>query len=110
MTGFQTSGANCFRGRLCAVVAIGAALAAAPAYAQRTEENVNTQSDDAFGKAVGNERSGLYSGFDVRGFNPSEAGNIRLRGLYFDLLDQLSPRLKNDVMLNFGVSFVMGGK
>ena len=106
MTGFQTSGANCFRGRLCAVVAIGAALAAAPAYAQRTEENVNTQSDDAFGRAVGNERSGLYSGFDVRGFNPSEAGNVRLQGLYFDLQELISARLIQGNTIRVGLASV----
>ena len=67
-------------------------LAPTPAQAQRTEENVNTQSNDAFGRSVGNDRSGLYNTFEVRGFNPSEAGNIRIEGLYFDLIDLISAR------------------
>ena len=80
------------------------ALAATPALAQRTEENVNTQSDDAFGRAVGNERSGLYNGFDVRGFNPSEAGNVRLQGLYFDLQDLVSARLIQGNTIRVGLA------
>ena len=93
-----------FRLALGAALAASTTLAATPAQAQRTEENVNTQSDDAFGRAVGNERSGLYSGFDVRGFNPSEAGNVRLQGLYFDLQDLISARLIQGNTIRVGLA------
>lgn len=60
-------------------------LLALPAAAQdgQTQDNAVTKADDAFGQSVGNERVGLYSGEDVRGFSPVEAGNGRIEGLYF---------------------------
>ncbi len=79
-------------------------LGAVPAQAQRADENVNTQSDDAFGRAVGNDRSGLYSSFEVRGFNPSEAGNVRMQGLYFDLIDLPSARLIQGNTIRVGLA------
>lgn len=63
------------------------------AQAQRVSENATTQSSDAFGRSVGNERTGLYTSDDVRGFNPVDAGNVRLEGLYFDQIDRVSMRL-----------------
>ncbi len=81
-----------------------ALLVSAPALAQRADENVNTQSDDAFGRAVGNDRSGLYNTFEVRGFNPSEAGNVRLQGLYFDLVDLVSARLIQGNTIRVGLA------
>jgi iron complex outermembrane recepter protein len=54
---------------------------AAPAWGQRADENVVRSADDAFGNSVGNERIGLYSQTDVRGFSAAQAGNIRLEGL-----------------------------
>lgn len=54
---------------------------AAPAWAQRADENVVTAAGDAFGTSVGNEKIGLYSATDVRGFSPIQAGNIRIEGL-----------------------------
>lgn len=52
-----------------------------PALGQRADENVVTAADDAFGTSVGNEKIGLYSATDVRGFSPTSAGNIRVEGL-----------------------------
>lgn len=54
---------------------------AAPALAQRTDENAVKAAGDAFGTSVGNEKIGLYGAGDVRGFSPIAAGNIRLEGL-----------------------------
>lgn len=54
---------------------------ASPAFAQRANENVVTAADDAFGTSVGEEKIGLYTNSDVRGFNPSQAGNARIAGL-----------------------------
>lgn len=59
-------------------------LAAAPTYAQRAAENAVNAAEDAFGVSVGNEAIGLYSASSARGFNPGQAGNIRVDGLYFD--------------------------
>ncbi len=54
------------------------------AQAQRAGENAMTSAGDAFGTTVGNESIGLYTSREVRGFDPVQAGNIRLEGLYFD--------------------------
>ncbi len=54
---------------------------ATPALGQRADENVVKSADDAFGTSVGNERIGLYSADNVRGFSPITAGNIRIEGL-----------------------------
>ena len=81
-----------------------AALWPAAALAQRTEENVTTQSGDAFGRQVGNDKSGLYNAEDVRGFNPVDAGNARIEGLYFDQIDRLSPRVQKGSTVRVGVS------
>lgn len=82
----------------------GLILAALPhaALAQRASENVTTQSSDAFGRTIGNEKSGLYTSDDVRGFNPVDAGNVRLEGLYLDLVDRLSPRLVEGSTIRVG--------
>jgi iron complex outermembrane receptor protein len=72
-----------------------AALAANPeaAWAQRTGENAVASAQDAFGTSVGNERVGLYSPFNARGFSPVQAGNVRINGLYFDFQADLNERL-----------------
>ena len=54
---------------------------AAPAFAQRANENAVEEADDAFGTSVGNQQIGLYNVVDVRGFSPITAGNIRIEGL-----------------------------
>lgn len=54
---------------------------AAPAVAQRADENAVKAAGDAFGTSVGNEKIGLYTSSDVRGFSPTAAGNIRIEGL-----------------------------
>ncbi len=64
-----------------------------PVTAQRTQENAVTTAGDAFGKAVGNERIGLYTVEDIRGFNPIDAGNARIEGLYFDQQDRITSKL-----------------
>lgn len=75
---------------------------AAPALAQRAGDNVTTQSGDAFGRSVGNEKSGLYNSDDVRGFNPVDAGNVRIEGLYFDQIDKVSTRLIDGSTIRVG--------
>ena len=102
--GAAISGNTVMRGLSGAAAALAMSAVAVPASAQRAEENVNTQSDDAFGRAVGNDRSGLYNPFDVRGFNPSEAGNVRMQGLYFDLIELISARLIHGSTIRVGLA------
>ena len=54
-----------------------------PAHAQGVDDNAVESAGDAFGQSVGNERIGIYSTFEVRGFSPVDAGNARIEGLYF---------------------------
>ncbi|HKU15244.1 MAG TPA: hypothetical protein VJQ52_12670 [Steroidobacteraceae bacterium] len=86
-----------------ALAAIELALPRA-ALAQRTEENVTTGSEDAFGRRIGNESIGIYNEEDVRGFSPLEAGNVRLEGLYFDRLGFLTSRLVEGSTIRVGIA------
>jgi len=63
---------------------ITAALMTGPAIAQRAQDNAVTAAGDAFGVTVGAQTIGLYSTTDVRGFNPGQAQNLRIDGLYYD--------------------------
>jgi iron complex outermembrane receptor protein len=87
--------------------ALAAALLAShggPAKAQRASENAVTQADDAFGTSVGNEQVGLYSSFDVRGFSPTAAGNVRIDGLYFDQVAELNSRVEGSSRIRVGIA------
>jgi len=59
-------------------------LAALPAAAQRTDDNAVAAAADAFGVTVGFQTIGLYGPTSVRGFNPAQAENLRIEGLYYD--------------------------
>ena len=77
---------------------------ASPALAQRTDNNAVTSAEDAFGKSVGDSAIGIYNPGDVRGFSPSDAGNIRLEGLYFDQQGFLTDRLQGGNTIRVGIS------
>ena len=79
-------------------------MATQAASAQRASENAVTQADDAFGTSVGNEQVGLYSSFDVRGFSPTVAGNVRIAGLYFDQVTELNPRIDQSSQIRVGIA------
>ena len=87
-------------------IALAAIELVAPraAVAQRTEENVTTGSEDAFGRSIGNESIGIYNEGDVRGFSPIEAGNVRIEGLYFDRVGTLTSRLIEGSTIRVGVA------
>jgi iron complex outermembrane receptor protein len=91
-------------GRLAVIIAIAGSCAPVPLLAQRTEENAVTQSGDAFGRSVGSERVGLYNQEDVRGFDPIDAGNARIEGLYFDQQDRVPQRLQSGSVIRVGIS------
>ncbi len=71
-----------------------------PAAAQRANDNVLESAQDAFGTTVGDESIGLYTSRDVRGFDPVDAGNVRIEGLYFD---RQAPN-RSEVLVNSLVS------
>ncbi len=74
------------------------------ALAQRTGENPVASAQDAFGTSVGNERVGLYSPFNARGFSPVQAGNVRINGLYVDYQADLSERLMSGSNVRVGLT------
>ncbi|MFT3966198.1 MAG: TonB-dependent receptor [Sphingobium sp.] len=74
------------------------------ARAQRVDDNPTLLADDAFGAAIGNERVGLYRGWDVRGFSAVTAGNIRLDGLYIDRPAEFSERLVANETIRVGIT------
>jgi iron complex outermembrane receptor protein len=74
------------------------------AHAQRTDENVTAESDDAFGRSVGNESIGIYNVGDVRGFSPIDAGNVRIEGLYFDRQTDPTQRLVEGSAIRVGIA------
>jgi iron complex outermembrane receptor protein len=79
---------------LARLLASAALLAfALPAYAQRVDENAATDAEDAFGSNIGGEGLGIYTPSDVRGFSPTDAGNVRIEGLYIDRQTELTSRL-----------------
>ena len=93
------------RQRWFAAAITAAAMAAeTPAYAQRAAENAVDAAEDAFGVSVGNESVGLYTSSSARGFNPTQAGNIRLDGLYFDPQGMTAGRLYADTTMRVGLS------
>ena len=87
-------------GAIC--IALG--FVPAPALGQAVDDNVVTESDDAFGRSVGNQKSGLYKAEDVRGFSAIDAGNVRLEGLYFDLVGRLPRRLVDGSSIRIGLA------
>ena len=66
-----------FIGLLCALASRGA-------HAQRSSEDAVAEALDAFGSTVGREAIGLYNAMSARGFSPTQAGNLRIDGFYFD--------------------------
>ena len=79
-------------------------LGSPPALAQRTDDNATESADDAFGKSVGDSSIGIYSEVDVRGFSPTEAGNLRIEGLYYDQQGTLANPLLESTTVRVGIS------
>lgn len=75
-----------------------------PLLAQRASENAVASADDAFGSAVGNETTGIYTENETRGFNPLKAGNGRIDGIYFDPINPLSYRFRAITAIRVGIA------
>jgi iron complex outermembrane receptor protein len=85
--------------------AVAALLAAAAARAQRADQNAVTAAEDAFGTSNGYQTVGLYSMNDARGFNPQQAGNLRLEGLYFGAASPyINQCLVRDTTMRIGIA------
>jgi iron complex outermembrane receptor protein len=86
------------------VLAAWAVTAPGEALAQRVNDNAVAGAEDAFGASIGNERVGLYSSSEVRGFSPITAGNIRLEGLYVDRPASFTDRLVESNVVRVGLA------
>lgn len=82
----------------------GLVALAASAHAQRVNENAVSDAEDAFGSNIGGETLGIYSPSDVRGFSPTDAGNVRIEGLYIDRQTELTSRLMAGNRVRIGPS------
>jgi len=90
--------------RVVAALAASVMLASL-AWAQRANENAVTSASDAFGTVVGNQTIGLYTPANARGFSPTQAGNLRIDGLYFDQQSQGSnPYLFSGYDMRVGIA------
>lgn len=78
----------------------------APAHAQRVDENAVSDAEDAFGSNIGGETLGIYSPSEVRGFSPTDAGNVRIEGLYIDRQTELTSRLVAGNRIRIGPSVI----
>lgn len=84
---------------------VAAALVmAAPAQAQRASENILTSATDAFGTSLGRDNFGLYSPNSVRGFSPTQAGNNRILGMYFDQLGSVTRGIRLGASVKVGLA------
>lgn len=90
-------------GKRVAALLVAVSLPAV-AQAQRVSENIVAQAEDAFGSQVGNERIGLYSSSEVRGFSPVTANNIRLEGIYIDRPASFTMRLSGTNTVRVGLT------
>jgi iron complex outermembrane receptor protein len=94
-----------FVGSRWAVLLAGLSLVSTGAVAQnRTGDNAITQAEDAFGFSVGRESIGIYNANQARGFSPTQAGNVRIDGLYFDPAFGLQGLLVDNVGIKVGLS------
>lgn len=89
------------RSALIAAVVIFAPTAAA---AQRVSDNAIVQAEDAYGTIAGDEEVGIYGPSEVRGFSPTEAGNIRIEGLAYDQLWPLAIQLRQSTAIKVGLA------
>lgn len=93
--------------RISTVAVLAAILTPTPAKAgEPVGDNVVRQAADAFGLRVGTESIGLYDAGNVRGFDPSSAGNVRLEGLFISQMGDLSDRVIDATSIQVGVNTV----
>lgn len=92
-------------------ISAAALLATSPAHSQTpdsddaaSDNDALASSNDAFGQTVGNESTGLYTSSRVRGFNPVDAGNGRIEGMYYDQVGGISARLRYGNTVRVGLS------
>ncbi|MBT7451194.1 MAG: TonB-dependent receptor, partial [Rhodospirillaceae bacterium] len=99
----RMNGGRLIAGQICLLTLV-ALLTAGPVKAQRAGENAVAEADDAFGTVVGSEEIGLYSSSSARGFSPSQAGNLRINGMFFDQATAPNLRIRRGSTIHVGIS------
>ena len=89
---------------LATVLLAGSCLCPLAGTAQHAADNALTSAEDAFGLTRGTEAVGLYSDSWIRGFDPQQAGNARIEGLYFDQKSHLSKHALDGSVIRVGPS------
>ncbi len=80
-------------------------LVPAGAWAERAQQNAVVDAEDAFGNSTGYQTIGLYTPTDARGFNPQQAGNLRIEGFYFDYPSTyITPCLASATTMRVGIA------
>ena len=74
------------------------------AYAQRASEDAMQTASDGFGLSIGAQSVGLYSQNSARGFSPSQAGNIRIEGLFIDPVGRIGTRITSGTTMRVGLA------
>lgn len=87
------------------IAAVCAAYISQVSSQQRAQDNAVTAAEDAFGTSIGLQSVGLYSQNDARGFDPQQAGNLRIEGLYFDQETYVtSPCMVRETAMRIGLA------
>lgn len=92
--------------KLGAATALVALAVGSQAHGQVSKDDALAESDDAFGTNVGLESTGIYTEHETRGFNPLDAGNVRINGVYFDQVSFLTNKLRATTAIRVGFSAV----
>ena len=92
------------RTSLWPAVLVSTCLCPPAGIAQHAADNALTSAEDAFGLTKGTEAVGLYSDSWVRGFDPQQAGNARIEGLYFDQKSHLNKHVLDGSVIRVGPS------
>ncbi len=92
--------------KLLAGLLLASGAIVSPAFAQALKENALNQAEDAFGTNVGLESTGIYTEYETRGFSPLDAGNVRIDGIYFDQVANLTSKLRDRTAMRVGFSAV----
>ena len=91
-----------FRGT--ALVLVAGVLSPPGVQAQRAQDSAIAAAQDAFGTSIGRENVGIYTADNVRGFNPIQAGNVRVEGMSFDQQWNPNFRLSAGSAIHVGIS------
>ena len=102
--GYRLKSSRSLKLAVSALALMGPCTLTNTAWAQRADEDVLSVAEDAFGTKVGNDNVGLYGPNSARGFNPQQAGNVRIEGMYFDQQGFMGRAVARSTTMRVGLS------